>query len=78
MVLNYSSTRLGHCNLFEAQKHTSSSHCGMKTSDEAGVEERELRHQRWHCEYLTVFMGTSYRSQPKNTSLAEEKVAMFD
>lgn len=50
--------RLDCCNLLENQKHTSFSLCQMKMNDEAGEEERELRHQGWHCEYLMVFVGT--------------------
>lgn len=35
-------------------------------TDEAGKEEGKLRHQRWHCEYLMVFMGTATDQSQKH------------
>lgn len=70
--------RLGCCNLLETQKRTSFSLCQTKMNDEAGVEERKLRHQRWPCEYLTVFMGTATDHSQKTHPWLKKKVTMFD
>lgn len=78
-LLNYSNTVDCAAIICQEPKSTSLFLC-VKT-DEAGEEDGKLRHQRWHSEYLMVFMGTATdQSQKhctpgwkaKNTSLAKK------
>lgn len=84
VVLNYSNTVDCAAVICQEPKSTSiflSVSNLVKLAEEE--EEGKLRHQRWHCEYLMVFMGTaSDHSQrhcsprhSQNTSLAGKRVA---